>query len=192
MDNNTINVERVSALAGHYDTGHFGHTGSSGVTLTEVPNMTLVQLAAWPQTLAEVASKAATAAGANAAPGPGQAIDGSQGSLLRIEPLKWWLFGATADAIDAESGTTIDISHSRTHIRITGDAAATLLNRHLPLDLRDASFAVNSVASTAFHHVGVTLWRSQHGYELFLPRGFAVSLWEGLLESAEQFGVDVV
>jgi len=192
MDNNAINVERVSALAGHYNTGHFGASDSNGVKLTEVRDMTLFQLAAWPQTLAEVAGKAAASAGATAAPGPGQAIDGSNGSLLRIEPLKWWLFGATAEAIDAQSGTTLDISHSRTHIRITGDAAATLLNRHLPLDLREASFPVNSVASTAFHHVGVTLWRSQHGYELFLPRGFAVSLWEGLLESAEQFGVDVV
>jgi len=192
MDNSVINMQRVSALAGHYETGHFGPAESSGVVLTEVPDMTLVQLAGWPQTLASVASLAATAAGADAAPGPGQAIDGSNGSLLRIEPLKWWLFGASADSIDAETGTTLDISHSRTHIRISGDAAATLLNRHLPLDLREASFPVNRVASTAFHHVGVTLWHSQHGYELFLPRGFAVSLWEGLFESAEQFGVDVV
>ena len=51
---------------------------------------------------------------------------------------------------------------------------------------------MHSVASTAFHHVGVTLWRSVEGYELFLPRGFAVSLWQGLLESAEQFGVEVI
>jgi len=192
MDSSAINVERVSALVGHYHTGHFGPADSSGVTLTEVPDMTLMQLAAWPQSLASVANLAATAAGAHTAPGPGQAIDGSNGALLRIEPLKWWLFGATVDAIDAETGTTLDISHSRTHIRISGDNATTLLNRHLPLDLRESSFPENRVASTAFHHVGVTLWRSQHGYELFLPRGFAVSLWEGLFESAEQFGVDVV
>jgi sarcosine oxidase gamma subunit len=48
------------------------------------------------------------------------------------------------------------------------------------------------VAATAFHHVGVTLWRSEAGYELFLPRGFALSLWELLYESAQQFGVEVV
>ena len=65
-------------------------------------------------------------------------------------------------------------------------------NRHLPLDLRPASFPVGSVASTAFHHVGVTLWRSDDGFELFLPRGFALSLWEMLLESAAQFGGEVV
>ena len=60
------------------------------------------------------------------------------------------------------------------------------------LDLRDEAFPVGSVASSVIHHVGVTLWRSAEGYELFIPRGFALTLWEGFLESAEQFGVEVV
>lgn len=190
MDNSA--AKRVSALAGHYQAGHFGIAGQTGVTMTEVSNLCLYQIAAWPDTLAAVGQQAATMAGCNAAPKPGQAAVGSHGTLLRIEPLKWWLFGAEATELTAEQGNTLDISHSRTHLRITGDEATTLLNRHLPLDLREAAFPVGSVASTAYHHVGVTLWRSELGYELFLPRGFAVSLWEGLLESAEQFGVEVV
>jgi sarcosine oxidase gamma subunit len=40
--------------------------------------------------------------------------------------------------------------------------------------------------------VGVTLRRSDAGYELFIPRGFAVSLWELLVETAEQFGLEIV
>ncbi|MBT3770493.1 MAG: sarcosine oxidase subunit gamma, partial [Acidiferrobacteraceae bacterium] len=40
-------------------------------------------------------------------------------------------------------------------------------------------------------HVGVTLWRSPTGLDLFVPRGFALSLWEMLLETAEQFGLDI-
>lgn len=185
-------VDRLSALAGHYKTGHFGIAGQTGVTMTEVTNLCMAQIACWPDTLAAVGRQAAEMAGCDAAPKPGHATDGSNGSLLRIEPLKWWLFGAEAAELDAEQGNTLDISHSRTHLRITGDEATTLLNRHLPIDLREDSFPVGSVASTAYHHVGVTLWRSEQGYELFLPRGFAVSLWEGLLESAEQFGVEVV
>lgn len=185
-------VDRLSALAGHYKTGHFGIAGQTGVTMTEVSNLCMSQIACWPDTLAAVGQQAAEMADCDAAPKPGRANDGSQGSLLRIEPLKWWLFGAEAAELDAEQGNTLDISHSRTHLRITGDEATTLLNRHLPIDLREDSFPVGSVASTAYHHVGVTLWRSEQGYELFLPRGFAVSLWEGLLESAEQFGVEVV
>ena len=86
----------------------------------------------------------------------------------------------------------LDISHSRTQVRINGPQAESFLNRHLSLDLREQSFPVGSVASSVIHHVGVTLWRSEQGYELFIPRGFALSLWQGLVESATQFGLEVV
>ena len=64
-------------------------------------------------------------------------------------------------------------------------------DQHFSLDLGEASFPMGSVASSATHHVGVTLWSSAEGYELFMPRGFALSLWEGLVESAQQFGVEI-
>lgn len=190
-------VNRESALAAHYHTGHSGLAERTGVTLTEVRDLGLLQIAAWPNTLSTVAKTACSMAGCTTAPAPGKAIDGSAGSLLRVEPLKCWLVSASGEPlnnteIDAEQGSTLDLSHSRTHVRITGEDATKLLNRHLPLDLRAASFPVGSVASTAFHHVGVTLWHSSAGFELFLPRGFAVSLWEGLVESAEQFGLEII
>ena len=75
-------------------------------------------------------------------------------------------------------------------MRIGGPDATALINRHLPLDLSAAAFPVGAVGSSAFHHVGVTLWHSEAGFELF-PRGLAVSLWEPLLGSAARFGVEV-
>ncbi|MCS5599280.1 MAG: hypothetical protein NZ707_05940, partial [Rhodospirillales bacterium] len=65
------------------------------------------------------------------------------------------------------------------------------LNRHLPIDLREKYFPVNSVASSAIHHVSVKLWRSDTGYHLFIPRGFALSLWAIFLETASQFGYEI-
>ncbi len=50
---------------------------------------------------------------------------------------------------------------------------------------------MNSVASSVIHHVGVTVWRSSEGYEMFIPRGFALTLWETFVEVAEQFGLEV-
>lgn len=184
-------AERISALHGHVKRGRFGAEGPVGVTLSELPGLILQQAAAWPDSLAAVGAKAAAAAGVAAAPGPGAAAVGSKGALLRVEPLKWWLVGAAAPALAPEEGATLDLSHARTRVRVSGPEAALLLNRHLPLDLREASCPVGSVASSAFHHTGVTLWRAEEGYELFLPRGFALSLWEMLLESAAQFGVEV-
>ena len=90
-----------------------------------------------------------------------------------------------------EKGSTLDISHSRTHIKITGDKTKIFLNRFLPIDFREHSFPVNTVASTTFHHVSVTIWRSKNYYEIFIPRAFASSLWELMLESASQFGYEI-
>ena len=183
-----ISVARVSALAGHYDVGRHG-APEGGVVITEVTDLQLWQLAAWPDTLSGVADKLATDSGVGSVPGFGSAAGTETLALLRIEPLKFWVYGAGASSAGADESVVLDLSHSRTQLRLTGEHATTVLNSFLPIDLRDAAFPVNSVASTAFHHVGVTLWHSPAGYELFLPRGFALSLWELLQESSLQYGL---
>ena len=184
-------VNRSSSLAGHYPQGHHGREGPAGVILCEIPDLLMQQVAAWPETLSEVGEIAAQAAGLNLVPGPSQAQDGRIGSMLRVEPLKWWLYGVTLADLSADLGCLLDVSHARTHVRVSGSDAVTCLNRHLPIDLRDNTCPVGSVISTALHHVAITVWRSNQGFELFLPRGFALSCWEILLDTAEQFGVEV-
>ena len=90
-----------------------------------------------------------------------------------------------------EDGCLLDLSHARTHVRVSGADAATCLNRHLPVDLQEGTCPVGSVVSTVLHHVAITVWHSSEGFELFLPRGFALSCWEVLVDTAEQFGVEV-
>ena len=182
-------VNRVSALEGHDTDCRFGINDAIAVHVREIPNLVLFQAAAWVDSMSAVESAIARSAGTNFAPGPVTAATGTNGSLLRIEPMKWWLYGITAPELPEETGVTLDLSHSRTHVRISGPQATTLLNRNLPLDLSEQHFPVNSVASSSLHHVGVTLWRSVDGYELFIPRGFAVSVWEVLMQSAAQFDV---
>jgi heterotetrameric sarcosine oxidase gamma subunit len=184
-------VDRVSALAGHNLPGHRDDSAKTGLILREPQDLLLHQVAAWSDSIDAVGKTLANTIGADAAAGPGSAVTGSKGSMLRIEPMKWWLVGIAAPAFDAEQAATLDLSHSRTRLCVSGDDAAEFLNRHFPLDLREASFPVGTVASSATHHVGVTLWRSADGYEMFIPRGFALSLWEGFVASAEQFGVEI-
>ena len=187
-------VDRVSALAGHYQPGRRGDKARSGVVFEEVPNLVLHQVAAWPDSMDAVGKALAKQVGAraDAAAGPGASTTGDSGAMLRIEPMKWWLLGVGVPEFDAEQAMTLDLSHSRSRLLISGEDAAEFLNRHFPLDLRESSFPVGSVASSATHHVGVTLWRSAEGYELFIPRGFALSLWEGFVESAAQFGLEIL
>ena len=184
-------AKRISALYNSYHLGVFGKKNITGVVLSEINELILYQVAAWPETLNKVGIKLAKACYLEEYPSANKAISNSKIAILRIEPLKWWILGSKIEELSSEEGSILDLSHSRTHLRISGNDSKSLLNRHLPIDLRESSFPLNSVASTAFHHCSVTLWRSKKGYELFLPRAFALSLWEVLLESAAQFGYEI-
>ena len=184
-------VKRISALNKYYQKGVFGKKDTTGVILSEIKNLILYQVAAWPETLNQVGNKLAKSCNLKEYPSVNKAESNSHISILRKEPLKWWIIGNKLADLSSEEGSIIDLSHSQTHIRISGNDSISLLNRHLPIDLRETFFPLNSVASTGFHHCSVALWRSKNGYELFLPRAFALSLWEVLLESAGQFGYEI-
>ncbi|WP_336099114.1 sarcosine oxidase subunit gamma [Roseovarius sp. CH_XMU1461] len=190
-------ADQVTALRVYHDLGEeaagSGRPGPAGVSLREVSGFSLTQFACWPDTLIEVGAMAARAAGCDAAPGPGQVATGARGSLLRVEPLKWWLIREADSApiadMPAELGAALELSSARTWVRVEGPEASRLLNHFLPLDLRPDAFPRDRVASTAFHHVGITLWRSGGAFELALPRSFAASLWKLLVDSARQYGL---
>lgn len=175
-------AERISALHSYESDASEG-----AIALGEIENLTLHQISAWHDSIEPVAKKAAQAIATDSAPAPGQVVSSANGSLLRIAPLTWWLVGGEAPTLTPAEGSILDLSHSRTHVRISGEQASVLLNRHVSLDLRPASFPVGRVAATELYFVGVTLWHSPHGYELFIPRSFALSVWEMLAETATQF-----
>ncbi|MCF6433355.1 hypothetical protein [Leisingera sp. MMG026] len=185
--------DQVNRLQAHTAPVRGGRPGPAGVTLSRLTSFRLTQIAAWPQTLAEAGALAAAAAGCGAAPGPGRAAQGKGGLLLRVEPLKWWLLrGADQASVPLQGGSAcafLNLSSARTLVQVSGPQAATLLNHFLPLDLRPGAFSPGHAASTAFHHIGVTLWRSSAGFTLALPRSFAASLQELLEGSALQYGL---
>ena len=192
----SLNTKPISALENQLVPGHFGANDKTGVIVTEVSDFSLLQIAAWPESITQVAGLAASSIAKEDAPGPGQSIRAEAGELLRIEPLKWWHVEKKREKIshlklNPEQGSVLDISHSRTWLVIKGDKAAALLNHFLPIDLRPANLPNGSVISTAFHHVGVTLYYQDEEFNLFLPRSFALSLWEMLYESSLQYGLEV-
>lgn len=188
----------ISSLGNNITPGRYNLASKEtpSIILSEVEGFTLIQIAAWPETVAKVGRAVAKSAGLTKATGPGSIKVGKISGLLRAEPLKWWLIGEgeqvkIAPDLAAKDGCVLDISHSRAWVKIHGEKSPDLLNRFLPIDLRGGSFPSGSVATTAFHHAGVTLWRENDEFNLLLPRSFAVSLWEMLEESAKQFGLEV-
>ena len=84
-------VDRISALAGHNQPRRLGDPAETGVILHDSQNLVLHQVAAWADSIDEVGKTLAKLIGANAVAGPASAVTGSKGSMLRIEPMKWWL-----------------------------------------------------------------------------------------------------
>ncbi len=116
--------------------------------------------------------------------------------VLRIEPLKILIIHKQAMNIEQEGVYCLDVSASHVGIKLSGKQAAGVLNRHLPIDLRDNAFKVGAMASTAFHHSRVIIFRnddinSQQCFTILLPRGFAKSLAELLIMSANQFCYEI-
>ena len=185
-------VSRASALATNYKIGSVKVNEKITLTFQEIRDSDIKQIAAWPLTIESVDLKLANIINTKNAPGFNQALSVKDTHILRIEPLKWWIVEGKNIEIESSEGAIVDLSHAFTLIEIKGDNAKFFLNRHLPLDLRDYSFPVNSIASSAIHHVSVKIWRTDKGYRLFIPRGFALSIWEILLETASQFGYEVL
>ena len=185
-------VNRSSALVTNYKTGSTKVDEKITLTFQEIKDLNIKQIAVWPSTLESVDLKLAKLMNTKNAPGFNQALSIKDKHILRTEPLKWWIIGIGNIGIKSEDGAILDLSHAFTVLDIKGDNVKDFFNRHLPLDLRDRSFPINSIASSAIHHVSVKIWRIDKGYRLFIPRGFALSIWEILLETASQFGYEVL
>ena len=183
--------KRSSALESNYPVGINAANNESRLQLSEIKNLQLTQVAAWPESINKVGSNIANHLNFSEYAPPNKAIVNNSVVMMRIEPLKWWIIGSDVPMLSSNEGTSLDLSHSLTHLEISGPSTSLFLNRHLPIDLREKYFPVNSVASSAIHHVSVKLWRSDTGYHLFIPRGFALSLWEIFLKTASQFGYEI-
>ena len=184
-------LNRDSAIKEKYEIGKYPFEENIHIIFSENDNLVIQQIAAWPDEISSIEKLFSDQLGAQ------QKIDFNRGeiiknnSLWRMEPLKWWLIGSTID-FPEDLGTSLELSHAFTSIMIDGEKSEILLNRHLPLDLSLENFPINSSASSAIHHVSVKLFRlSEKEFRLFIPRGFALSIWEILLETASQFGYEI-
>ena len=184
-------LKRYSALESNYLPGNYPLDEKISVMFQEIKNLNLQQLACWPNTLSETENFFKKELNENNSPSFNKGIIKKEYSLWRMEPFKWWVLEKELD-FPNELGTNLDMSHSFTCINISGDNSTLILNRHLPIDLRENKFPTASSASSSIHHVSIKLLKiSNNNYFLFIPRGFSLSIWEILLETAKQFGYEI-
>jgi len=185
-------LKRYSALDSNYKSGKYYIENSANIIFKEYNNLHLQQVACWPHTLSKMENFFQKEFNLDNSPSFNKGIIVKEFSLWRIEPLKWWILDK--DIILSEDlGSSLDLSHSFSCFYISGKSTSLLLNRYLPIDLRESVFLQASSASSAIHHVSIKLFKlSINNYYLFVPRGFAMSIWEILTESSKQFGYEIL
>lgn len=138
-------------------------------------------------------------------PAPGHAISHSGLRIQSLAPNRWMAIATISDdgASDLEArlrvvfeGTgaaLVDQSHGRATLRLSGARSRDLLAKGTGIDLHPRSFAQNRVATTALFHVTVTIDRRRGTgtFDLHMPRGYAQTLAERLIESGREYGVRV-
>jgi len=170
-----------------------------GVTISELRPQAMLQLGAWPDTKDVFESILNSTLKVDVPSATGQAAVSSETTLMVIGPGRYLLVSDNPDVaqrlaeqIAAETGVVTDLSHARARIRISGPDAANILLKGVAIDLDLRAFPVKSVAQTSFHHIGVTLHRTDETtFELLVFRGYAVSFWEALTDAALEYGYQV-
>ena len=185
-------MHRHSALETLYKVGKYSTSEKQSLIFKELKNLEILQIACWSDKIDEINNLLTKKLKIINIPSFNKGIIFENKSLWRMEPLKWWLFNKKIE-VSEQIATTLDMSHAFTGIEIKGDNSTLFLNRHLPIDLRPRNFPDLSSASTAIHHVSVKLFKiTSNNYCLYIPRGFALSIWAMLLETADQFGYEVL
>jgi len=193
-------VEQVSPLGAAWKPGadNLGKDGA-GVRLTETRPGSIVQVAAWPggEKAAIAAIQAATGLKLPDGAGGGVARDGmaafgfAPGRFLVVAQAEG-LAQSLADAVKAQTGTVLDLSHGRTAIRVAGPKAEWVLAKLFAIDFSLPAFPLGAGRSTAHHDVFAQIQRSgADAFDLYVFRSFARSFWTTLRHAAQETGYEV-
>ncbi|MGF1554494.1 MAG: hypothetical protein ACFBWO_18625 [Paracoccaceae bacterium] len=164
-----------------------------GVTLSEAPVAGLWRLEAASGRAGALAE--ALAALGRPAPGPACWTADAAGATLRLAPRVWWLVDERPGApptIARADASVVDLSHARTRLDLSGPDWRALVARLAALDVREGRAVAGTLATAPMHGVAATWCWRQDGAALWLPRLRARALFGVIVETAAQFGVEVV
>lgn len=193
-------LEPQSALAAVYRPGRVGPLeGAPTIIIRERSNRGLVQVSGWPDSFEQVCGHLAERLGVTVPADCCTAASTKGHTVFRIGPERLWIAGPADGSTEPADSPTLpgiaaitDLGHSRTVIRLTGDGAATVLNRGLPVDLDETTFPESAFAQSAIHHIPVLVHRlasqSLPAFDVYVPREYAVTFWEWLVEAASTLG----
>ena len=194
--------ERRSALNGVVEPGTYGRkiAGGPGITLRERPNLSIIQVAAYPDTAEKTGTVIRSLVGAFPPPEPNRSIMVDSTQICWIGPHKWWIIETDqqnrAESIASHLGNGAAVTtqgHGRSCIRLSGPSARDLLPKGCTLDFHPSRFSAGHCAQTSLGHVNtlINCIDDEPIFDLFVLRSYAVSFWEWITDAAGEFGYRV-
>jgi heterotetrameric sarcosine oxidase gamma subunit len=163
-------------------------TGSEmkDLRIAERRGLAVIELAAFGR--GEAARAALSGALGIDLPGPGASSEASGVAALSIGPGRWLLIGDEAAISNLptpreDQAAVTDLSGGRSILSLSGDNAVRTLMKGTAVDLHPAIFAPGSVAATALARMAVVIWRRGYGYDVIVPRSYAVAMRDWLIAS---------
>jgi len=186
-------ADRLSALA---NLAASPAAQGAGARLAELRPAAIAQVTAWPDTDKSVGEAIGNLFGE--APGPvGTAVENGPVTVITLAPGRTFLVSENDDlvsaltaALPASQAAVTDLSHARTVLRLTGEAAADILGKGLAIDLHPSVFAPGRAAQSVIHHMDVLIIRREDEvFDLVVFRGFGLSLAEWLLDAGLEYEI---
>ncbi|MBO3676285.1 sarcosine oxidase subunit gamma [Streptomyces sp. NEAU-YJ-81] len=180
-------------------------TGPRGVTLTEWPFSTMVNLRVDPAS--EAADRIEKSLGAPLPRQCGHTTASGCHTVLWLGPDEWLVL-SRADgsdgsdgtdgtavaaelraALGADPGSVVDVSANRTTLELSGPAARQVLEKGCPLDLHPRAFGPGHAVSTTVGPVPALLWQVDGAptYRLFPRSSFADYLARWLIDAMSEY-----
>ncbi|MEM9732297.1 MAG: sarcosine oxidase subunit gamma family protein [Pseudomonadota bacterium] len=169
------------------DTFGVGNDKAIGVTLEDRLASSLVQVQAWPETLAKVEKAIAKETGKDdriMPSGPGRWL---------IEADEEGLEDKLRGAIGTQWGAVTDLTHGRVVVTISGEKATWVLASGFALDFSLKTFPVGATRLSHHHELNATLFRTgESSFDLYVFTSYAGGFWHWITNAAREVGYEVV
>lgn len=192
-------LDRISPLLKVADPGRFGRAdGDPRIDLTDRLCTALVQVQAWPETIADTKAAIRSVTGVSVKAGSKAARKGGI-SVLPTGPGRWLIEGGDAGleaelrkAMDADVAAVTGLTHARVVVTISGEKSEWVLASGVALDFAQAGFPVGEVRVSHHHEIGVTIHRTAADvFDLYVFTSYARGFWHWITRAAAEVGYTV-
>lgn len=190
---------RISPLAAVVERGTFGANAEAAkVEISERLPVSLMQVAAWPETFSDVQRRLSEFANTELA--GGQTTTRNNGVTIMPSGQGRWLIESDdvqlennlvkllPDDIAAATGLT----HGRVVVGVRDEKATWLLASGVELDFHLSAFPSGDVRMSHHHDIGLTIHRiGEDEFDLYLFTSFARPFWHWITKAASEVGYRV-